>query len=192
MMQALPVDIVQSGQRVMVAFYFQNKTLSFCQPTASLVLCIKESGVRISRTGHDFFRTVCLNQSVKMGGRKTVGKKARIGFEYGENQSVEAPYQVGFAPEENLVVRGKGNVKGLSHGISFIRYTNHSHVSPAAFIRHSRNACHEDIKKKRKSQDPFLLCGVGAATSGTRTPLDAFRGWPKPESAEISGTKGTR
>ena len=174
-MQALPVNIIHGSQCVMIAFHFQNETLPFCQPAASFILRIEVSGVRISRTGHDFIRAVSLNQSMKMGSRKTVGQQARVGFKHGKGQAIKTSYQVGFASKEDLAVRGKRNVKGLSHGISFIRYTNHSHVSPAAFIRHSRNACYEDTKKMRKTQVPFTLCAAGAAASGTGAPLDAFR-----------------
>ena len=75
MVQGLPVDIVEGGNRMMKAVDFQYERIPLAPHSLAGVLRIEEAGQGIACPGNQFFGTVGQCQTVKMCGQDTVCQK---------------------------------------------------------------------------------------------------------------------
>ena len=113
------------------SFYRQFEAEFLRHPSRPFVPGVEIAGISQAVAPHHFIGLIGLRQMMEMRRGKTVGQQPGVGFQDGQGQAVEAAGQVGFIPEHYLVVRGKGDVKGLPHRISFFSL----HKSFAQFAR---------------------------------------------------------
>ena len=117
MMKALPVDIIQSGDRMMQSFYFQQKEMLFPQPPFPPVLGIEITGICVPVSIHQFLGIVCLGHAMVMCRHSPFCQGTRFGRQRCQGKTIEAHCQIGFASEHHFVVGRKTKMNRLSHGI---------------------------------------------------------------------------
>ena len=173
MVERLPVDIVEGGQRVMESVDFQDERIPLSPHSFPCVERIEIPGEGIADTGDQFFGAVRQGQAVQVCGKEAVGQEPGVHFKDSYRQIVEAACQVGIASEKEFVFRGRQrDVIELLHRIPISSLHNpFAHFLPPRFIRHSRNAENEDTTNNRSLFSAPFPRAVPLSATQMRAPL---------------------
>ena len=139
-MKSLPVDIIQSGDRMMQSFYFQQEEMFFSQPPIPPILGIDITGLRIPVSIHQFLGIVCLGHTMVMCRHSPFCQGTRFCRQRCQGKTIEAHDQIGFASKHHFVVGRKTEMNSLSHRIPPLSSSiSSTHPAPRT-VRLVRNA----------------------------------------------------
>ena len=104
MMESLPIHVIERCHCMVETFHRQFETEFLCHPSRPLVPGVEIASKSQTVASHHFIRRIGLRQMMEMRSGETVCQQPRVGFQYGQGQTVEAADQVGSVPKHYLVV----------------------------------------------------------------------------------------